>query len=111
MTGKVGRPKGKPQPQLIQFPGILGEMRVAYNRMKAQAKFRREEWGLTWQDFIDIWDGQWHKRGRSVDDCCLTRYDWWGSWDKTNTYVTTRKEHFRQQGLHRAEVRRTLQGN
>ena len=104
-----GRPPG-PRPDLQRFPGILGRQRIAWDRMKAQAKFRHEEFNLSWQEFQEVWEGQWHLRGRAVDDLCLTRCDWWGPWSRDNVELCLRKEHFRRQAQHRAQTLRTLQG-
>lgn len=99
-----GRPPG-PRPDLQKYPGVLGRMRIAWDRMKAQAKFRNEPWNLSWQDFQDLWEGHWHNRGRSVDDLCLTRIDWTGTWELGNIELVTRKEHYSRQGRARAERR------
>jgi hypothetical protein len=51
-----GRVPGRVYPHLTTYPGIQGEMRLAWNRMRAQAKFRGETWQLSWEDFLKIWD-------------------------------------------------------
>lgn len=90
-----GRPKGKPQPHLIKWPGILREQRLAYCRMRAQAKFRDEEFTLTWTEFQDIWLPIWDHRGSKADCVCLSRIDMEGPWSIDNIHVITREEHFK----------------
>jgi len=52
-----GRVKGRVYAHLVTYPGIQNEQRMAWNRMKAQAKYRDkqgrqgEKWNLTWEDF------------------------------------------------------------
>jgi hypothetical protein len=95
-----GRVRGKVYPHLQKYPGLLKEIRLAYCRMRAQAKFRSESWDLSWEEFQQLWDGQWHLRGREVMSLCLTRHNWSGPWNMDNTHVVTRLEHLRMQGLH-----------
>jgi hypothetical protein len=92
-----GRPPG-PQPHLVKYPGILAIQRRAYSRMRAQAKFRREEFILTWQEFYDMWAPVWEHRGRALEQLCLSRIDWEGEWSIDNVQIITREEHFKIQG-------------
>jgi hypothetical protein len=100
-----GRTKGKVYPNAIIYPGILGEIRFKYTQMKAQAKFRGEEFVLTWQEFQDKWQGKWHLRGRESNSLCMTRLDWDGAWDNDNTIIVERIEHLRIQTQHRVAAR------
>jgi hypothetical protein len=105
-----GRPKGVKRPDLVIYPGILAEIRFKYCQMRAQAKFRGEEFLLTWQEFQDKWQGKWHLRGRQSNSLCMSRSDWDGPWDNTNTIVIERHEHLRIQAAHGVEKRRALRG-
>jgi len=98
-----GRPFGTQQ-----YPGVLGRMRVGWDRMKAQAKYRGELFDLTWEQFQEIWEGHWHKKGRTVDSLCMTRRDWKGPWTAANIMLVDRREHFSLQGKYRVEQRREL---
>ena len=97
---KSGRPKG-PRPDLQIYPGILAVKRLAYVRMRAQAKFRDEDWQLTWAEFLTMWEGKWHMRGRDNRSLCMSREDWDGPWDNKNTIIITRLEHLRLQSFGR----------
>ena len=98
-----GRVKGRIYAHLVSFPGILAEMRMAWSRMKAQAKFREkqgragEAWYLTWEEFLDIWDTKWHLRGTSKESYVLTKINQEGSWSLDNVEVCPRLEQWRRQ--------------
>ena len=98
-----GRVKGRIYAHLVSFPGILAEMRMAWSRMKAQAKFRDkqgrqgEAWDLTWEEFLAIWDTKWHLRGTSKESHVLTKINQEGSWTKDNVEICPRLEQWRRQ--------------
>jgi hypothetical protein len=98
-----GRVAGRVYPHLVTFPGILAEMRMAWSRMKAQAKFREkqgragEAWALTWEEFLDIWDTKWHLRGTSKESYVLTKINQEGSWSLDNVEICPRLEQWRRQ--------------
>ena len=93
-----GRMKGKIYPNSIVYPGILAKHRLSYTRMRAQAKFRDEEFTLTWDEYQAIWAGKWEQKGRDVTSLCMSRKDWDGVWSSDNIELITRHEHFRRQG-------------
>lgn len=68
---------------------------------KAQCKYRGEEFDLSFEQYEELWQGLWHKRGRTPQDVCMTRIDWDGAWEWGNVEVITRAEHFKRQGLYR----------
>ena len=98
-----GRVKGRIYAHLVSFPGILAEMRMAWSRMKAQAKYRDkqgrqgEAWDLTWEEFLAIWDKKWHLRGTSKESHVLTKINQEGSWTKDNVEICPRLEQWRRQ--------------
>lgn len=92
-----GRVPGRDYSYLNQYPGILAEHRLAYCRMRAQAKYRNEPWNITWEQYQEIWEGKWHLKGRAVDDLCLSREDWSGPWTMDNVSLVFRLEHLRKQ--------------
>ena len=68
---------------------------------KAQAKFRGEEFTLTFEQYYEVWKDDWHNRGRKPEDLCMTRIDWEGAWEWGNVEIIRRKDHFIRQGLNR----------
>lgn len=100
LVKKQGRPRG-PRPDLQQFPGILGEQRLAWNRMSAQARYRSELFLLTWEEFQEVWSSHWTQRGREINSLCLTRCDWNLPWTRDNVELVQRLEHVKRQGRSR----------
>ena len=75
---------------------ISRDKKYAYLKHKSQANYRGESYELTFDDWCSLWpDELWHRRGRRVDDLCLTRWDFNGEWSTVNTVVCTRRDHFR----------------
>lgn len=70
---------------------------------KAQAVFRKEEWSLSFDEYYTMWLPLWDKRGRRPDDMCMTRRDIALPWDKANTQIITRSEHFKRQSERRRD--------
>lgn len=96
-TGKHARGKPRPHVWVTGPDPLLHEMYHPWQVAKAQAKYRGEEWNLTFEEYADMWRPQWHLRGRGSDQYCMTRYDEEKPWDKTNAYIILRLE---QQRLH-----------
>ena len=63
-----------------------------YAIAKSQAKFRNEEWNLTFEDFCKIWhsDEDWEKRGRGRDALIMTRIDEEKAWEPSNIQLIKR---------------------
>jgi len=61
---------------------------------------------MTFEEFESHWQGQWHRRGRSPEDLCMTRKDWEKPWTVDNVEIVERIEHFKRQGQ-----ARKLKGN
>jgi hypothetical protein len=73
------------------------EQYIAWARAKAQANFRNERWQLSFEDWCELWEGQWHRRGRVKDTVCLTRRDYDEPWCRSNCEVISRREHNQRQ--------------
>lgn len=99
-----GRVKGRDYSYLNKYPGAQAEQRMSYNRMRAQAKFRKkqgrpgEEWHLTWEQYVSIWEGRWHLRGTFKGSYVLTKRDQTEDWHIDNVEVLPRLEQWRRQG-------------
>ena len=94
--GVGGRVRGRDYTYLWKYQGVLHHMNLAWVRMKAQCKFRKEDFYLTFEDYQKLWEGNWDKRGRRPEDLCLSRKDWDGEWSLDNCHLIPRLEHFRE---------------
>ena len=66
----------------------------AFLKHKAQARYRGEDYRLTFDDWKDLWpDNLWLQRGTRVDDLCLSRHDFEDGWYINNVDIMTRREH------------------
>jgi hypothetical protein len=72
---------------------------VAWLKARAQARFRSEEWLLSFDQYQHAWQGHWHRRGRGGEDLCMTRQDRTQPWQVDNVELITRREntHFVRQ--------------
>jgi len=82
------------RPERWHFKDVeLREQHFAYNKMKAQASFRKEEWALSLEDYFDSWRGSWSMRGRGGTDLVMTRIDPEMPWCRGNVEIIVRHEH------------------
>lgn len=76
---------------------VAHEKYYAWLRHRAQAKFRKEHYTITWEEWQQLWpDPLWHKRGRGRQDLVLSRVDLDQGWSMCNLEVTSRLEHLRK---------------
>ena len=59
-----------------------------YNRVKNQAKRNNEEFTLTLDRFVELWEEHWYERGLGSASYRMTRNDPTKPWDNTNTIIT-----------------------
>jgi len=98
----------RPHTWLVGEDEYKHQMYLPWLKARSQAKFRQEEFTLTFEEYYSLWNGKWEQRGRDTDELCMTRHDWTGAWALDNVYICTRKEHCQRQGLaRRGEKRRT----
>lgn len=89
----MARPPG-PRPHLWKHPGDRAHAQgIAFLRMRCQARYRKEPWDLSFEDFQTLWDGHWTARGRGSTDYCLTRKDRTQPWSLANCQCITRNEY------------------
>lgn len=68
-----------------------------YMKHKAQAKFRGEDYSLTWEDWQDLWPhDKWLCRGRGKEDLCLMQSDPILGWHNYNVEVVTRHTYLKR---------------
>ena len=88
----------RPHTWLIGPDPIDHKLYTDCQRARAQARFRREEWTITEQEYIEMWrkDDRYLKKGRTRESLCLTMQNSSLGWHVDNVEFITRIEHFRQ---------------
>jgi len=90
--------KPGPRPHTWKVQGeIPHQQYCAWLQMKAQASYRKETFELTFEDFQTVWQGKWERKGRGINDYCLTRSNPESSWHIDNVICLPRAEHFKIQ--------------
>jgi hypothetical protein len=64
----------------------------AWLQCRNQAHYRREPWSLTFEQWQQVWQDLWHRRGRGSQELCITRLDCADEWCVSNVIVITRKQ-------------------
>ena len=92
-----------PRPHLWKVQGeIPHKQYLVWLQMRAQANYRKELFLLTFEEFQQLWLGNWERKGRSNTDYCLTREDPDGAWILGNVVCIPRIEHLRRQKLYKS---------
>lgn len=77
---------------------LTREKYYAFLKHRSQARFRGEDYALTWEDWQGLWsDDDFQCRGRRADDLCLSRIDHLGEWSLANVEVIPRLEHLKKE--------------
>lgn len=99
----TGGPGPRPLCWLSGPDRVRHDQWVAFGRARCQARFRGEAWTLTFEEYEDLWRGQWSQRGRRRGDLCLSRRDYDQGWDLANVELIDRySHHLRQKAWKRA---------
>lgn len=68
----------------------------AYLKHRSQAKFRKEDYTLTWEEWESLWTNErWAERGRTIESLCLQQIDLGEGWHFDNVEIVTRRQHFK----------------
>ena len=69
----------------------------AYLRHRAQARYRGEQYAITEQEWMGLWnEGLWNRRGRAPESICLARIVDDLPWCIPNVHFITRYESIRK---------------
>lgn len=70
----------------------------AWQKHRAQARFRNEDYNLSWEDFQSLWPNElFLQRGRDPECLCMIRLDPDLPWDVSNVEIVTRREFLKNQ--------------
>ena len=84
------------------------ELFYAWHKHRAQCRFRREPYELTFEDWQLIWTNpmDFLNRGRQPESLVLTRKDISAEWSVDNCEIITRLDQLRRANEYKAEKRR-----
>ncbi len=71
----------------------LADQKMAFNRQKAQAKFRGEGWEFDFDQWWRAWEPLWDRRGMRREDYCMIRPDPSQPWSEQNHLIVTREQY------------------
>ena len=78
-------------------------------RSRCQARFRKEEWSLTLDDWCELWPlDLWRKRGKRSEDYIITFIEIGKGWHRDNVEVRQRRGNMRRHYYHRRGQTRTI---
>lgn len=88
--GVVSNPNGRPK---WKYEGLERPWNRRYSRMKAQAKYRGDEWALSPQEYMQLWEESGVKEhcGAKPHQYCMVRKDPTEAWSYSNTMVVSRR--------------------
>ena len=94
-SDKQGR-YSKPETWITGPDPVRHDKYYAWLKHRAQAKYRGEEYSITWEQWETLWtDDLFLQRGRRSDSMCLTRFNFEGEWCVDNVHIVTRLEHLK----------------
>lgn len=69
---------------------------------RAQARFRSEDWTLTWEEWLQLWPHElWDQRGMAADQLVMTRKDHGGAWSFDNVHIVPRAQQLKERNSRR----------
>lgn len=77
---------------------IERNLRISWNRARAQARSRSQDWTISWEEYYYLWtvNGDVYRKGRASDSLCLARKDPTKSWTYDNVSLVSRGAHLHQ---------------
>lgn len=79
--------------------------RKAWLDQRATSKRRGVEFNLTFEEYVEFWGDDYHRKGRKMADLCMGRYSDRGAYEVGNIYKATNAENKcgpreKDEGLH-----------
>jgi hypothetical protein len=65
---------------------------LCWLRARAQANYRGEPWQLSYEEWVELWGDNWHRRGRGGESLQASRVDVHKPWSRSNIRLLTRAE-------------------
>lgn len=79
------------------------ETRRAWLVHRAQARYRKEEYELTWEQYVEAWGDQFDNKGRHPWNMTMIRRDPDQPWRLGNVEIINRRQHCQEQILKRIQ--------
>jgi hypothetical protein len=70
---------------------------------RAQAHFRKEVWEISFQEWVEIWGANWHRRGRGKQCLMMMKRRWDQPWTRRNAHLVDRPTFHARQATIRAQ--------
>jgi|TARA_B110000908_G_C10031376_1_gene347580 hypothetical protein len=70
----------------------------AWLKHRSQARYRKEYYDLTWEQFESLWiqEQDWDNRGKQSTNICMSQIDYNLGWTASNVEIITRLEQLRK---------------
>jgi len=94
----MGAPKGqRPRVWVFPYDEVKTGAYMKYLRAKAQAKYRKEHWDLTFEQWWAPWEasGRWSERTNDKHGYCMIQQNPDLGWIEGNLEVISRAEHLK----------------
>lgn len=94
---RTSKRKMDPNKWIMGPDPLTREKYYAWLRHRCQARFRKEAYELSFDDWQKLWsDEDFVRRGRKADSLCLSRIDPKDSWSLDNCAIVTRNSHLKR---------------
>lgn len=94
-----------PRPHTWRVQGeIPHKQNLAHQRHRAQARFRGEDYELSFEEFQYLWQDHWQERGRARNQYCLHRIDPEMPWQIGNVVCIQRIEYLKFPNARRSQA-------
>jgi hypothetical protein len=79
-------------PRFYNDPPHVKPLRRAYSVARCQARFRNEQFDLTWDQWLQLWlgNGNYLNKGRGSRNYSLVRLDKYAAWQFDNVEICLR---------------------
>lgn len=75
----------------------LHELHYAWLKHRSQARFRKEEYHITFEEWCTLWTPDtFAQRGRTTESLILSKVSITGTWNIDNVQVNKRKNHLKR---------------
>lgn len=82
-------------------------IRRAFDTSRVQARYRNQDWLLTWEEFYELWntEDRWTERGVYRESLVMSRVDLSGPWELSNVEIITRLDMLRKEAKFKKELK------